>query len=160
LTSVEPAWLLKGTGPRYRTLPPVPEGGGSEPSVQALLRTALEYLERRRGQATARPLTPGTPGGKRSATGRDGPQDPSGESDDQHPPSERAMPPLGSAVADLGWQAAYPSASYVRSEGNAMIPVVADGAFVAYAETEEPLDRLEGCLVVAWLQGRPLVRWF
>src|SRR5437764_14102258 len=48
LTSVEPLWLLHGRGPKYRVLPPLP-GGGEAPasSVGALLRTALEQLERR-----------------------------------------------------------------------------------------------------------------
>jgi hypothetical protein len=155
LTSVEPGWLLKGTGPRYRTLPPLPESGGSEPSVQALLRTALEYLERRRSQT--RSPTP-VAEGKRQAAGRTQAADPPGEESDA--PSEPRMPTLASAVADADWQTAHPDAGYVRSEGNAMVPVVGDGAFVAYAHDEEDLGSLEGCLVVAWLQGRAIVRWF
>ncbi len=41
-----------------------------------------------------------------------------------------------------------------------MAPIVADGALVAYSEVDEPYTALDGKLVVAWVQGQPLVRWF
>ena len=41
-----------------------------------------------------------------------------------------------------------------------MAPIVADGADVAFADVDEDLDALEGKLVVAWVDGRPLVRWY
>ena len=48
LTSVEPEWLLHGTGPKYRRMRPA-EGDQTGPptqDVRALLREALELLER------------------------------------------------------------------------------------------------------------------
>ena len=48
----------------------------------------------------------------------------------------------------------------VQVQDDAMVPVLARGAQVAFASEEEPLDALEGALVVAWVEGRPLVRWF
>ena len=41
-----------------------------------------------------------------------------------------------------------------------MIPIVADGASVAYAKEEEDVLQLDGKLVVAWLDNQPVVRWF
>src|SRR5438874_806324 len=55
LTAVEPMWLLHGRGPKFR-VPPPPVGEGGPSTVGALLRTALERLER--GEApTAAPRT-------------------------------------------------------------------------------------------------------
>src|SRR3954447_9047342 len=50
LTSVEPVWLLRGEGPKYRQSGPGNcQGGASGPadntSITALLRTALQRLE-------------------------------------------------------------------------------------------------------------------
>src|SRR5262249_62056032 len=58
------------------------------------------------------------------------------------------------------WLAAERDSRCVRMEGDAMAPLVCDGAVVAFSEAEEPPDDLEGKLVVAWAGGRPLVRWF
>src|SRR5262249_45637584 len=45
---VERMWLLYGRGAKYRTVPAAAADGGDEPaSIGALLRTALERLERR-----------------------------------------------------------------------------------------------------------------
>jgi len=44
--------------------------------------------------------------------------------------------------------------------GDAMAPVVADGASVAYSAQEEGPDQLHNKLVVAWIEGQPMVRWF
>jgi hypothetical protein len=40
------------------------------------------------------------------------------------------------------------------------VPIVADGAFVAFTETRDETEIQNGMLVVAWVEGRPLVRWF
>jgi hypothetical protein len=44
--------------------------------------------------------------------------------------------------------------------GDAMAPVVADGASVAFSAREEGPDQLHNKLVVAWIEGQPMVRWF
>lgn len=41
-----------------------------------------------------------------------------------------------------------------------MAPILVDGASVAYAVNEEDLAQLDGKLVVTWVDGLPLVRWF
>ena len=41
-----------------------------------------------------------------------------------------------------------------------MTPVVADGASVAYSAQEEGAEQLNNRLVVAWIEGQPMVRWF
>ncbi len=48
----------------------------------------------------------------------------------------------------------------IAVDDEAMTPILAQGARVAYAAAEEAADDLDGALVVAWVQGRPLVRWF
>ncbi len=40
-----------------------------------------------------------------------------------------------------------------------MSPIVADGALVAYADADDDPAVLDGKLVVAWIDGHPLVRW-
>jgi len=123
LTSVEPTWLLHGTGIRYRANAPAAELDGPT-TVQALLRRALEHLERR-------PL--------------------SGEGDS----AEAGEGPTGDSL-----QPSDPLPNSVRVEGDAMAPIVADGARVVFAEEDEALELLDGKLVVARVEGRSLVRWF
>jgi phage repressor protein C with HTH and peptisase S24 domain len=48
----------------------------------------------------------------------------------------------------------------VRMEGDAMLPIIAAGAFVAFADAPEEPAALEGKMVVARIGGRTLVRWF
>jgi DNA-binding transcriptional regulator YiaG len=47
LTSVEPAWLLHGEGPKFRPAPSMPLEPGATPAarIAALLRSALKLLE-------------------------------------------------------------------------------------------------------------------
>ena len=40
-----------------------------------------------------------------------------------------------------------------------MSPIVADGAYVAFAKTEESPADLDGKMVVAWIDDKPIVRW-
>ena len=41
-----------------------------------------------------------------------------------------------------------------------MAPIVAEGARVAYADAEPASEAFHNKLVVAWIGGKPLVRWF
>jgi hypothetical protein len=142
LTQVEPRWLLHGTGPLFR------DGGGGEAaspsgpaSVVSLLRTALSQLE----QEGRPPLLDGLrAAAPRSAADADG--DAAGVGAD--------------VVAAGAWFQAEREGRCVRVEGDAMAPLLADGAQVAFAAREEPADALDGALVVAWVEGAPLVRWF
>ncbi len=64
------------------------------------------------------------------------------------------------AAARREWVAAQRENRCVTVSGDAMAPVVADGASVAYARTDEDAAQLDGKLVVAWLENQPVVRWF
>ena len=41
-----------------------------------------------------------------------------------------------------------------------MAPILADGASVAYSPREEDVSQLHKKMVVVWLDGNPVVRWF
>jgi SOS-response transcriptional repressor LexA len=41
-----------------------------------------------------------------------------------------------------------------------MAPVLVRGASVAFAGVQEPPTALDGRMVVAWVDGSPIVRWF
>jgi hypothetical protein len=142
LTGVEPAWLLHGTGPRFR-----PRTAAAEPgsSITSLLRTALHKLES--DGASARRPRPTLDGVPESAT-----LDPGSNTDT-----------LCLAESDPGyasWLEASEEGRIVQVNDGAMVPIVAEGARVAYAAEPEPLEALDDALVVAWVDGTPLVRWF
>lgn len=149
LTSVEPRWLLHGDGPKYRTNAPA---AGQPDSVEALLRTALRRLE-----AKDEP-PPGDDAGVAS----------NGELPDvvlirvdgcgQERLTQASGPKYMAARRE--WLAARRDFRCVHNAGDAMVPFVADDAYVAYSEVSEPLEDLDGNLVVAWVDGRPHVRWF
>ncbi len=142
LTAVEPLWLLRGQGPKFRAGSTLSDSSSlANNTVEDLLRKALQRLEQKdKGPATERPGL---------AADRNGSLDGHG------------LPSVAEPLApDREWLAARREGRCVRVEGDAMIPIVADGADVAFADADEELDALEGKLVVAWVEGRPLVRWF
>ena len=63
-------------------------------------------------------------------------------------------------VAHREWLSNASNCRCVRNSGEAMLPIIADGAFVTFDETKDDREALVGKLVVAWVEGRPLVRWF
>jgi transcriptional regulator with XRE-family HTH domain len=138
LTSVEPLWLLHGRGEKFRTGLPSSFEGSPSMTVEALLRTALQHLERR-GSAT-----PGNHAADHSLV-RAG----SSRADAGHP-----------VDAQRAWLDAERQGRCVQVEGDAMVPIVADGARVAFSGDEETPEELDGALVVAWIEDTPLVRWF
>lgn len=151
LTSVEPLWLLHGKGPKFRT---TAHGAGPGDSVEALLRTALQRLETKNGTTAPDSL------GDETAINGDG-----GdivlirvEGSDQERLTNDSGPRFMAARRE--WLAARRECRCVRNEGDAMTPIVFDGAYVAYSDVEEGYEDLDGSLVVAWIDGRPLVRWF
>ena len=48
----------------------------------------------------------------------------------------------------------------IQVKDNAMAPILADGARVAYSKDEEDPSQLDGKLVVVWLENEPTIRWF
>ena len=140
LTSVEPVWLLHGKGPKFRQQPRMDQRDTSTKSattVGALLRTALQLLE----------------------------SDGSLESD----PGDETSPSTDSAHFELPLRAPPPEkngsrpsrkTAASRSRGNAMAPILADGACVAYSNDDEDPRQLDGKMVVVWLENQPTIRWF
>ncbi|AGA26872.1 S24 family peptidase [Singulisphaera acidiphila] len=161
LTAVEPMWLLHGKGAKFRPKPIedfdlLPS---SERSVGSLLRTALQILEQ---------------GERNKRAGVNRVHD---ESDCQADEDEEGdlvlvdatatrLEPLTRAsgaqflTAQAQWLEAQEDGRLVINTGDAMSPIIADGASVVYASSGEDPAELDGKLVVAWVEGTPLIRWF
>jgi hypothetical protein len=151
LTGAEPLWLLHGQGPRYRDHAAPPAGSGAD-SVRDLLRIALHRLESREAERT-------TPPRRVPASEAESPL-----TDVVLLPVEDPDEPFGAypgfVAARRDWIEAPENCRCVRVEGDAMAPILADGAYAAYSSFAEPYEVLSGSLVVAWIEGKPLVRWF
>jgi hypothetical protein len=169
LTSIEPSWLLHGKGSKFRQGAPERRETGTTPAttVGALLREALQLLE---GPADRRPSTADDeaitrpPGAHDESTPVDGnPADADAgvdlDAENGEEPRARHGADPGSA-ARSEWLAARRESRCIDIVGDAMAPVVADGASVAYSSQEENADQLHNKLVVVWHEGRPVVRWF
>ena len=142
LTAVEPRWLLHGEGPKLRPTSVATGGGVAFPdTVEDLLRKALKKLGQKADVAG--------PAGDPFPDGRNG--------HDQAPSVSSEAEGL---APDREWLTARRDRRCVVVEGDAMAPIVADGAEVAFADADEGAEALEGKLVVAWIDGVPVVRWF
>lgn len=169
LTSVEPVWLLRGEGPKFRpTATPTHHGEGLQSSsVASLLRTALERLEEKEkfNQAeadqsftVASPIVaqleewePGQDGSNLVFVG------------DGKPAGDQTVTPNDGhryLAARKEWLAARQDLRHLRIGDESMAPIVAEGAHVTYAEAESASVGLHDKLVVAWVDARPVVRWF
>lgn len=158
LTSVEPIWLLHGKGQKFRATAAERRDTVSGPgvSVGSLLRTALHMLEEGK---TAPPNV------ILSRAAQAGPADEYADvvllavDDSAGGPITRHSGPR--YVAARGeWLDAERDCRCIRNEGTAMSPIVGDGAYVAFGKSEEPPAALDGKMVVAWIDGQPVVRWF
>ena len=138
LTSVEPGWLLHGKGPKFRQQPRMDQRDFSTKpamTVGALLRTALQLLE------------------------SDGSSDLSGDETSPSTDSAHFEPPHGTPVRKE-WLEAQQENRCIRVRGNAMAPILADGACIAYSKYDEDPRQLDGKMVVVWLEKQPTIRWF
>src|SRR5262245_45888884 len=164
LTGVEPSWLLHGRGERYRA---ASTEQALKRNVRELLHSALDQLAHRGGTeaALARPDAPHARA--ESAPSAAVPPGPAPGAPVHLPkystgaiePSAR---PMGRAGHSLERVEAIPSQGQppcVRVDGDAMAPLLADGAIVGYSEAAEDPRTLANSLVVAWIEGRPIVRW-
>jgi len=142
LTAVEPLWLLHGQGAKFRSAHPRADRIGGLETVEDLLRTALERLGRKDNPPAAAAAPPPLPGPDPAVVGDDSPNG-----------------AAGAEAPDREWLAARREGRCIRVEGDSMAPIVAHGAEVAFADAEEDLLALDGKLVVAWIEGRPVVRW-
>ena len=167
LTSVEPVWLLRGEGPKFRPTTPPAGDGLQNSSVASLLRTALERLEQREkdGKADAgQAFTVATPIVAHLERWEPG-QDASnllfvgdGKLD-----GGRAITPNDGPrylAARKEWLAAHHELRHLRVGDDSMAPIVAEGAHVTYAAAEPASLALHDKLVVTWVEARPVVRWF
>jgi hypothetical protein len=169
LTSIEPSWLLHGKGPRFRqgVLPRRDAVSSPAVTVGALLRTALQLLE---GQSPGEPKASTasdhaglshTLAGEDSLLGGLSQGEPGEEADwDNGVEAHAATGPEAAQAARSEWLAARRDGRCIDVSGDAMAPVVADGASVAYSAHEEGVDQLHNKLVIAWIDGLPIVRWF
>jgi hypothetical protein len=168
LTSIEPTWLLHGKGPKFRQGAPERRDLGSPPSmtVGALLRTALQLLEGQ-GSAEAKAGPPGdeaimsaplpADGSPRGGLSQGNEGGPDAENGADSPSAHRSA---AGQAARSEWLAARREGRCIDVIGDAMAPVVADGASVAISAHEESPEQLHNKLVVAWIEGQPIVRWF
>jgi phage repressor protein C with HTH and peptisase S24 domain len=168
LTAVEPAWLLHGEGPKFRTTQPDRRDTGRSPAmtIGALLRTALKMLEsdesmhgRKSGANPDDQLESISTSGEEEAVGpfRD-PETAANHHAGSEPSSEETGSRLSQARRE--WLSAQKENRCIQINGDAMAPIVADGASVAYARNEEDVRLLDGKMVVTWLENQPVVRWF
>jgi hypothetical protein len=167
LTSVEPTWLLHGKGAKFRHLRSERRDVSSPPAmtVGALLRTALQLLEDGETVAwpgRARPLhtseTMEDDGAGEDASASTSEPDlptnwePAGGQDEE--------PHLGENLSRKSSLGSQRENRCIEVSGDAMVPIVADGASVTYSHQEEEPNLLDGKLVVVWLENQPVVRWF
>jgi SOS-response transcriptional repressor LexA len=165
LTSVEPIWLLRGEGPKFREKRPDPgvlsPSGMADTSVASLLRAALHRLEEEERTPTF------IPGGAPILTLRD---EREGQGDEPDiplvGPDRVGMGPLTPAdgtpyhLARREWQDAQKASRHLRVSDDEMAPIVAEGAIVAFADAEPVSESFDGKLVVARVEGQEKVRWF
>jgi hypothetical protein len=167
LTSVEAVWLLHGKGPKFRQslrlewreMTPKPAV-----TVGALLRTALQLLENDGFDAPREKMALSAAEASKLELPMALPSVASALG-----PAAHCEPALNSEAADLRpriatarreWIDAQKENRCIQVTGNAMSPIVADGASVAYSKHEEDPDQLDGKMVVVWLDNQPTVRWF
>jgi len=157
MTSVEPLWLLHGTGPQYRI--GFAEDGhhrtGPAASANVLLRKALELLEKEKSPAPGPDPMPSAPvvhaGQRTNGLGAAG--------------DARMMPvPDPDSLCWTEPGQSEPEGAQnpcvIKVSGDAMAPIAGDGAYVACSLIQESIAALDGKLVVAWLDGAPILRWF
>jgi hypothetical protein len=165
LSSVEPMWLLHGEGPKFR-----PTGtsrsdvmAGPGVSVGALLRTAIQILESSESarHAASSPRRPEEGANEEEAppAGRSGEIVLIGVDDVEGEPLTTQSGPRYVA-ARTEWLDAERDCRCIRIVGDAMAPILSDGAYVAFAKVEEDLLSLDGAMVVAWVENVPIVRWY
>jgi phage repressor protein C with HTH and peptisase S24 domain len=164
LTSVEPIWLLHGKGPKFRLARSDRAEGESRPSrtVGALLRTALQMLENGdSGRARTEPFGVHAGSAPESEFEFTLTPDFAPEGDAVHR-RERQGAEVDSrpSTTSRDWVEAQRDNRCVQVSGDSMAPIVADGAAVAYSDHDEDFLELDGKIVVVWIAGQPIVRWF
>jgi len=171
LTSVEPVWLLRGEGAKFRANPTNPTNsspsrpngvkeGLARSSVTSLLRAALERLED--GPRPTMDFTFGPPIVGRRDDDHCGAELDLGSRDlrvvEEHVASATDLFQLD-PVHGEGFDHRRTYRTF-RATDDSMAPIVAEGAHVAYSDAEPVSEAFHDKLVVAWIDGTPIVRWF
>ncbi len=162
LTSVEASWLLSGQGTKFRHSRPAHREGLESPAttIGALLRTALELLEKEKSEADqAAPPTFGHELDGEIGTGDHGTLNRESRLPE---PTSNGLGRNGYAASQSHgeWEDAERENRRIVVRGDAMAPIVAEGATIYYAKHEEDIRQLDGKMIVAWLDNQPEVRWF
>jgi phage repressor protein C with HTH and peptisase S24 domain len=168
LTAVEASWLLHGEGPKFRHSSGErgPTVGQPTLTVGALLRTALQLIEKDESAWSTREELMGpaqleapSSNGERFVLPYESRTSDHSESSDG---ADTGSDETGSRVSQSRreWLAAQRDNRCIQVVGDAMAPILADGASVAYAKGEEDILNLDGKMVVTWVENQPLVRWF
>ena len=166
LTGVEPGWLLNGKGPRFRNASRSDRGdAGSQPTmmVGALLRTALQLLEGEmppdQGGTPSSSIEADhpSPGAKRLGRDQDEPRSAEAEPDARR---TQALDHDDAKVARTEWIEARAENRCLHVVDDAMAPVIAKGASVAFSREAEDAAALDGKIVVVWIDHQPLIRWY
>jgi len=163
LTSLEPAWLLTGKGPRFRpsASESIPSAPGADLSVRALLRTALQRLE---NDAASLPTSDAFRWHQTAGldSGEDNQEDGRVllEVDGVAPRPLSSESGVNGVPATREWFEARRESRCIQVVGDAMFPLLSDGACVAFARSEESPAELDGKLVVALGEAPPIARWF
>ncbi len=169
LTQVEPVWLLRGEGPKFREAKPGSPAGGSNghsdglagTSVATLLRTALERLEQKERIATGFGL--GVPIVARRDDEGAAPDDldmilVDGEGRGHVPLTPADGPRYDAARGE--WLEARRACRHLRVSDDSMAPIVAEGPT---SPTPRP-SRSPRRSTTSWSSpgstARPIVRWF
>ncbi len=156
MTAVEPVWLLHGQGPQFR-LPKsfaMPNGRGVSQSVGEMLRTVVTLLEKNHG-ASAKPHTGRLAQAVAATESFDHRGGVMTAATPKNGVSERTRSYTRNGVPKLRAE----KNACINNRGDAMLPIVADGASVAYSQESEDVTELDGKLVVAWLTDTVIVRW-
>jgi hypothetical protein len=151
LTQLEPLWLLHGRGPQFLT----DAASTFDPGLPMPHRDVEREAADLPAMAPAEGSQPGS--SRRSAFGTETSSGTATATLER--PRASTSTDLVQTLFGRERSPGRPRCRCVRIEGVAMTPIVADGAFVAFAETEEDPDALDGKLVVVQIDGSPIVRW-
>jgi hypothetical protein len=172
LTSVEAGWLLHGEGQKFRhgRSDRVSTGATSSITIGALLRTALELLEKAESCGVDHEIAVEAGGDRRFRPGAEMDLPPLDASDhhsltDSDTCDDDDLAQFnddGSRFSQSRreWLAAQRDNRCFVVNDDSMVPIVADGASVAYAKNAEDAPQLDGKLVATWLENQPVVSWF
>jgi hypothetical protein len=141
LMGVEPVWLMTGEGPKWKT-------ASSNLEVRPPVAVEVSGIETLAVVPSQTPAASHFPGPETQ------PSMPVVE-------PKRSRGRVACSQLDMpGMRLAIQENRTVSMNGDCMAPRIRDKTVVAYSAVSEPIEDLEDSLVVAWLGGTLVVRWF